>query len=154
VEPYISKLSSRGYTKHTIKCHVQDLPENGADVFHFKYVHKYPISGINWMQFMWVPNWKAGNDPDLPALFEHSSKDIREFKQQIYNNLVKDHKNKEHLSFANIDNFILLPLIGKLFVFNLTVVQMGPGLVYVFLKTHFFTVLFVQYVQAKGKYNN
>lgn len=26
---------------------------------------------------------------------------------------------------------------------------MGPGLVYVFLKTHFFTVLFIQYVQTK-----
>lgn len=27
--------------------------------------------------------------------------------------------------------------------------QMGPGLVYVFLKTHFFTVLFIQFVQTK-----
>lgn len=57
--------------------------------------------------------------------------------------------NKEYLSFANIDNYITLPILGKLFIFNLTVVQMGPGLVYVFLKTHFFTVLFVQFVQTK-----
>lgn len=66
--------------------------------------------------------------------------------------MVKDHKNKEYLSFSNIDNYVILPIIGKLFVFNLTVMQMGPGLVYVFLKSHFFTTLFVQYVQTKEKY--
>lgn len=89
-----AQLSNRGYTKHTIRCHVQDVPENGADAYHFKYVHKLPITGLNWIQFLWVPDWKAGNDPDLPALFEHKSKDIRAFKQWIYNSLVKDHKNK------------------------------------------------------------
>lgn len=31
---------------------------------------------------------------------------------------------------------------------------MGPGLVYVFLKTHFFTVVFIQYVQCKGRFRN
>ena len=112
-------------------------------------MHKYPISGIDCIQFSWVPDWKRGDDPDLPALFEHPKPNIRKFKQSIYERLVKDHKNKEYLSFANIDNYIVLPIIGKLFVFNLTVIQMGPGLVYVFLKTHFFTVLFVQYIQGK-----
>jgi hypothetical protein len=43
---------------------------------------------------MWIPDWKAGNDPNLPAIFEHKQKNIREFKQSIYHNLVKDHKNK------------------------------------------------------------
>lgn len=133
-------------------CHAQDVPENGADVFHFKYVHKYPITGFKWIEFMWLPKWMSGDDPNLPAIFEHPDKKIREFKQGIYNNLVKDHKNKEYLSFANIDNYIVFPVIGKFFVFNLTVVQMGPGLVYVFLKTHFFTTLFVQYIQSVDKY--
>lgn len=131
---------------------MQDIPENGADAYHFKYVHKLPVTGLNWIQFQWIPDWKVGNDPNLPALFEHKCKDIREFKQAIYNNLVKDHKNKDCLSFANIDNYIVLPVLGKFFVFNLTVVQMGPGLVYVFLKTHFFTIVFIQYVQTKEKY--
>ena len=67
---------------------------------------------------------------------------------------MKDHKNKECLSFANIDNYLILPIIGRFFIFNLTVVQMGPGLVYVFLKTKLFTVLFVQYVQSKEKYKH
>ena len=29
---------------------------------------------------------------------------------------------------------------------------MGPGLVYVFLKSHFFTVIFIQYLQTKEKF--
>jgi phenylpropionate dioxygenase-like ring-hydroxylating dioxygenase large terminal subunit len=48
---------------------VQDIPENGADAYHFKYVHKQIITGFNWVQFLWVPDWKAGNDPNLPAIF-------------------------------------------------------------------------------------
>ena len=71
VEGYQKKLENRGQTIHTIYSHVQDIPENGADTFHFKYVHKKPISSIEWMEFMWFPKWKRGDDPDLPSLFEH-----------------------------------------------------------------------------------
>ena len=85
-------------------------------------------------------------------MFTHPIKDIHEFKQNLYNNLVKPHQNKDYLSFANIDNYVVFPVIGKIFLFNLSVFQMGPGLVYVFFKTRFFTTLFVQYVQPKEAY--
>jgi cholesterol 7-desaturase len=33
-------INYRGSTYHEIKSHIMDIPENGADVLHFKYVHK------------------------------------------------------------------------------------------------------------------
>lgn len=65
VEAYQNQMSNRGFTKHTINSHVQDIPENGADTFHFRYVHKYPITGFPYIHFLWTPQWKVGNDPDL-----------------------------------------------------------------------------------------
>ena len=106
------------------------------------------------MYFIWLPTWKRGDDPDLAAVFESPNKKIREFKQTIYNNLVKDLKNKEYYSFANIDNYIKLPFLPRIFVMNLTVIQMGPGLVYVFLKNPIFTALFCQYLQPKEQQKN
>lgn len=70
------------------------MPENGADAYHFKYVHKLPITGVNLLQFMWIPDWKTGSDPNLADIFQHKSKDVHEFKQRIYNDLVKDQPNK------------------------------------------------------------
>ena len=34
------KIDYRGYTYHEIKSHLMDIPENGADTLHFKFVHK------------------------------------------------------------------------------------------------------------------
>ncbi len=66
---------------------------------------------------------------------------------------MKDNHNKEFYSFANIDNYLITPFLPRIFMFNLTVVQMGPGLVYVFLKNRFFSVAFVQYIQTVGRYD-
>jgi cholesterol 7-dehydrogenase len=147
VEPYfmmlendswISKFSNRGQTIHDIMCHIQDIPENGADIFHFKYIHRYLIGKYKMLEVAWTPKWKRGDDPDLADLFEHRDKSIRAFKQNIYNTIVKPIENKQYYSFANVDNYLVVPIIGHIFVFNLTIIQIGPGIVNIFLKTKFF----------------
>lgn len=39
VSSVTNELEYRARTIHEVKCHIQDIPENGADIFHFKYVH-------------------------------------------------------------------------------------------------------------------
>ena len=63
-------------------------------------------------------------------------------------------KNKEYFSFGNINNYVKLPFFNKIFLFNLTIVQMGPGLVYIFLRSPIFTAIFVQFLKPKGKQDN
>lgn len=50
-------------------CHIQDIPENGADILHFKYVHTEIIPKISWLSFSWKAKWKRGDDPDIKEMF-------------------------------------------------------------------------------------
>ena len=104
------------------------------------------------LEVSWTPQWKRGDDPNLPELFDHKLKNVRAFKQEIYKNIVENLPNKQYYSFGTVDNYLLLPIFGKTFHFNITIIQAGPGLVNVFLKSHFFEVLFTQFVQSTSKF--
>ena len=39
-------LEKRASTIHDVNCHIQDIPENGSDIYHFKYVHSEIIPKI------------------------------------------------------------------------------------------------------------
>jgi cholesterol 7-dehydrogenase len=71
VEGFLQGLDYRGNTEHHIQCHIQDIPENGADILHFKYIHTYITPAIPSIFFNWQAKWMRGDDPDLPSLFEH-----------------------------------------------------------------------------------
>jgi hypothetical protein len=90
------------------------------------------------LEVSWNPNWKRGDDPTLHEIFEHPSKNVKEFKQRIYKDLIVPLPNKQYYSFATVDNYVHIPILGPTFFFNITIVQMGPGIVNIFLKTHFF----------------
>lgn len=99
---FINKLTYRGQTEHHISCHIQDIPSNGADIAHFKYVHTYIFPWIKSLFFRWDAKWKTGDDPDIQSFFEHSRKDIREFKQRVWRELIEPYPNKEVLSIGNL----------------------------------------------------
>jgi cholesterol 7-desaturase len=88
VEPIKNGLYYRGKTEHHIMRHIQDIPENGADVLHFKYVHTFITPLIKSIFFRWQAKWMRGDDPYLPSLFEHSRKPIREFKQKVLKEII------------------------------------------------------------------
>ncbi len=50
-------------------CHIQDIPENGADILHFKYVHAQVLPKIDWLRFTWKAKWKRGDEADLKEMF-------------------------------------------------------------------------------------
>jgi hypothetical protein len=104
VEPFLKNLEYRGKTEHHIMCHIQDIPENGADTLHFKYVHSYIFPAIKSLFFKWQAKWMRGDDPDLPSLFEHSRKDIRDFKQKVLKEVISPFPRKEFLSIGNLEN--------------------------------------------------
>jgi len=63
VSSFINQLTYRGKTEHHIHCHMQDIPSNGADIAHFKYVHTYITPLIKTLYFKWDAKWKTGDDP-------------------------------------------------------------------------------------------
>ena len=137
-------------TIHKINSHIQDIPENGADIFHFKFVHNKPIKSTDLVSMSWPAEWMRGDDPDLQRLFTHEKKHINEFKRQLYDEYIRDYQTKSKLSVASIDCFITFPFIGKVFLFNLTAIQIGSALVNIFIKTPLFKIVLSQYIIKTG----
>lgn len=71
VSGFISKLTYRGQTEHHINCHLQDIPSNGADTLHFKYVHTYILPQIKSLYFKWASRWTTADKDDVKSFFEH-----------------------------------------------------------------------------------
>lgn len=93
-----------------------------------------------------------GDNPDVKSMFEHQHKYIRDYKQQIYQLLVKDYPYKRFLSIGYIDNYMKIPLLGYKFFVNITIIQLGCSTVFIFLKGPFFTTILFHYLLPKEKF--
>mmetsp|Transcript_34499 Transcript_34499/g.31190 ORF Transcript_34499/g.31190 Transcript_34499/m.31190 type:complete len:135 (+) Transcript_34499:995-1399(+) len=51
-----------------------------------------------------------------------------------------------------LDMTMKIPVLGDLYVFNATVFQVGPGVVYLFLQSPFFTIIFIQHMRIVEKF--
>lgn len=132
-------------------CHIQDIPENGADILHFRYVHTQVIPKIDWISFSWKAKWKRGDDPDVKEMFEHEKDYVRQYKQEIYRDFIEKFEPKEFLSIGYLDNYLVLPFGIKCFMFNATIVQYGPATVFIFLRSPLYKVAFQQFLQPHDK---
>lgn len=65
VEEMSKSMEYRAKTLHVVKSHMQDIPENGADAGHFKFVHNTAIQNSNLITYLWQPRWKRGDDPEV-----------------------------------------------------------------------------------------
>ena len=74
-------LTERAETKEYINCHMQEIPENGADWKHFKYVHYYLfLFLVPWVQFDWNPLCRRADSPDFDEVMtKHAKPKVREF---------------------------------------------------------------------------
>lgn len=79
---------------HEVNAHIQDIPENGADVYHFKYVHSEIIPKVEIINFLWKAKWRRGDDPNIGEIFEHPTKFVRDFKQRIFKNHIEKYPHK------------------------------------------------------------
>jgi len=56
-----SKLTYVGRSETLVACHIQEIPENGADTAHVNYVHRpFFIPQIWFLNHGWHMTWKAG----------------------------------------------------------------------------------------------
>nr|NP_001265912.1 cholesterol 7-desaturase nvd 2 [Ciona intestinalis]BAK39962.1 Neverland [Ciona intestinalis] len=126
----INTLKYAGKTEHIINSHIQDIPENAADISHLDHLHK-PVIGsdvektneslLNNLIFHSIQaSWKPPTDPNEPHRSTMSIKD------------------NIHLSIFNIK----IPLLYLEFEID----QIGPGAVHIHVRTPFFRGLMLQNV--------
>jgi cholesterol 7-dehydrogenase len=150
VSGFLKGLSYRGQTEHHINCHLQDIPSNGADTLHFKYVHTYIIPQLTSLYFKWQSRWTTGDKEDVKSFFEHEKKDIHDFKQKIWREIVEPYPNKEILSIGNLENWIHIPVFGQWYMFSATIIQVGLGIVFIILKSPLYELVFHHYIRPQG----
>ncbi|KAJ2941908.1 hypothetical protein O0L34_g10723 [Tuta absoluta] len=85
--PELKTYSYRGHNHFTVNCHIQEIPENGADVAHLNAVHatslvtrlaeKYPLL-LNFIGcHYWTAEWTKGDDHTASIKLTHDYKLIK-----------------------------------------------------------------------------
>ncbi len=147
---YQKNLSHRGYSLNLVNSHVQDIAENGADFLHFLYVHDWIIPNV--VKASWRPTWTKATDPNLREKLKHERQEITDFRMEKLDRFLND-KNKEYIGVLTLDNYLSVLGSKETFFFSLVAFQVGPGLVYLFMKGLFFELLFFQHTTTVDKYS-
>eukprot|EP01147_Barroeca_monosierra_P000688 gene688-3988_t len=132
--PKVNKeWSWRGTSRHYLNCHIQEVPENAADVAHLHYLHgpgllagtdlrkTHSTSMLDFVKHNWYASWEPVDEP-----------------------------GKKHLSVLKLVH--RLSLLGwelPMLDLNVTATQVGPGLVYLEWSSFFGTGVFVQALTPK-----
>eukprot|EP00340_Litonotus_pictus_P003635 CAMPEP_0170514202 /NCGR_PEP_ID=MMETSP0209-20121228/759_1 /TAXON_ID=665100 ORGANISM="Litonotus pictus, Strain P1" /NCGR_SAMPLE_ID=MMETSP0209 /ASSEMBLY_ACC=CAM_ASM_000301 /LENGTH=368 /DNA_ID=CAMNT_0010798195 /DNA_START=338 /DNA_END=1444 /DNA_ORIENTATION=+ len=145
------KFVYRGTATNKTKNQFQDMPENGADIAHFLYIHPQIFKGI--LYAYWKPKWVSASAPDLLEQTKSDHSWITDFRHKLINKFVND-SNKSKIGIVLLENEIsFFNFKYRYLFFGLIGFQVGPGLVYLFLKSPFFETMFFQYSELIGKHN-
>lgn len=143
-------LSHRGHSVNLVNSHVQDIAENGADFLHFLYVHDYIIPKA--IKASWRPTWTRANNPNLRDILKHERKDVTDFRYDKIDRFLND-KNKDYIGVLTLDNYLSFFGFKETYFFSLIAFQVGPGIVYLFMKGLFFELIFLQHTTTLEKYS-
>lgn len=143
-----NSLSFRGESINYVNCHMQEIPENGADIRHFDFLH---TTFVAFIKFEWTMISHRASEPDLFDVMRHRLAFIDEFKSRTLRKYITE-TNKSYLNVISLDCYVNI-LGFKFFFFNATGFQVGPALVYLFLKSRFFELIFEQAVVPLKKFH-
>ena len=133
-EPFLleTQLQYRGESINYVKCHIQEIPENGADIRHFDFLHTSVMDYIPFMKFKWSMISERATEPDLFKMMEHKDKMINDFKMGMIKKYLTE-ENKPYINVFSLNSYMVFFEKYKIFLFNGTGFQVGPGLVFLFL---------------------
>jgi cholesterol 7-dehydrogenase len=144
-------LDFRGESINYVNCHIQEIPENGADMRHFDFLHDKVAKWCNFVTFEWKMKSHRASEPDLYEVMKHEFDFISEFKFKTLKKYLTE-ENKKYINVISLCAY--LKIFGwKFFVFNATGFQVGPSLVYLFLKSKFFETIFAQSITPLDKFH-
>lgn len=146
-----TKLEFRGESVNYVNCHVQEIPENGADIRHFDFLHTKLFDCLNFVGFEWSMLSHRADETDLFDVMKHKHEFIDEFKTKVLRKFLNE-ENKKYINVISLDCYLKF-FKWRFFFFNATGFQLGPALVYLFLKSKFFEVVFSQSITPLKKFH-
>ncbi|CAL1281766.1 unnamed protein product, partial [Larinioides sclopetarius] len=120
----------RGRTEHVVRCHIQEIPENGADLNHLQQLHSVSVLlGCNWMdtkswlnvlRHHWDPEWRMDDThPHIAKIRLRQTTEIRGIK----------------LPFSKLD---------------IDIEQIGPATVHLHINSSFGRGILTQHIIPEG----
>lgn len=88
---------------------MQEIPENGADMKHFGYLH-FSIASMfdRFIKFRWTMKTKNASDPNFYKEMTHSNAKVREYQSKLFvKYLESDPKRKQILNVLSLDAEII-----------------------------------------------
>ena len=143
-------LEYRGESINFVNCHIQEIPENGADIRHFDFLHTSVADCISFMKFEWSMLSNRASDPELHAKMKHRLEYVNDFKMKLLNKYITE-ENKPYVNVISLDCYLKI-FKWRVFMFNATGFQVGPALVYLFLKSPFYELTFAQSITPLDKF--
>uniref|UniRef100_A0A0N5AQU7 cholesterol 7-desaturase n=1 Tax=Syphacia muris TaxID=451379 RepID=A0A0N5AQU7_9BILA len=128
------KWTYKGRTEHEVRCHIQEIPENGADIAHLGYLH---LAAAN-----------EGNDITKIRLDSEN----RIIKHYWDGNWEAQSKPNQHVGIMHLDQAITyrnhkIPLTST----KLDAIQIGPGIVHMMFDFGIFGKgIVIQHVTPEG----
>ncbi|CAF0783309.1 unnamed protein product [Rotaria sordida] len=149
----MNKMQPRGESINYVNCHIQEIPENGADNRHFDFLHQSIIDIIfPFLKFHWTMISERATNPRLSEIMVHPHPEVNAYKMRLLDTFIND-SNRRFLNVLSLNCYIQIFSKHKIFIFNATGFQMGPSLVYLFLWSPYFQVTFFQTVTPLEKFN-
>jgi cholesterol 7-desaturase len=145
------KLEYRGESINFVNCHIQEIPENGADIRHFDFLHTSVIDYIPFIKFKWTMISERAAEPELKKMMTHPDEVCNDYKMNLINKYITD-ENKKYINIISLTSYLILFEKYKVFLFNGTGFQVGPGLVFLFLKSRLFEITLAQSVTPISKF--
>jgi cholesterol 7-dehydrogenase len=144
-------LEFRGESVHYVNCHIQEIPENGADIRHFDFVHSSFLDAFPFIKVHWNMLSERATEPDLLNKMKHDNEEIQKFKWGLIQKYITD-ENKQYVNVISLSCYLIFFEKHKLFLFNGTGFQVGPGIVYLILKSKFFEMILFQSIVPMAKF--
>lgn len=119
---------------------------------HFYYVHKYLARLLKFVVVNWKAWWQPGDKESLAQKFTHPAPTVDMWRRSVYDNLLKNNPDLQFYGVGSIDSHVSIPFTKEFFGWNISVVQVGPGTVFLFVKSYFFSIVYIQYVKTEGKF--
>lgn len=120
-----------GYTQHTVNAHIQEIPENAADVAHFVPIHAMPIVTGSHSRYNFS-NWCYIAQHEFNAGWEPQENE------------------EKHVGILQLDHALFICGYKVPFTeFHLIARQIGPGLVFMKFKSAFGDGVFLQSLTPK-----
>ncbi len=144
-------LELRGESVNYVNCHIQEIPENGADIRHFDFVHSSFLDSFPFIKVKWSMLSERASEPELLKMMTIADPDIQKFKWSLIKKYIND-ENKKYVNVISLSCNLIFFEKYKLFLFNGTGFQVGPALVYLILKSKFFEMILFQSIAPMSKF--